>query len=70
MGVFITLEVNGGKCAGVKDCGACLKVCPVNVFAENDNRVLTDPEAEDECTLCDLCIRECNYDALKIVKHY
>jgi NAD-dependent dihydropyrimidine dehydrogenase PreA subunit len=55
MGVFIQVRVDEKACA--PDGGAKLvEVCPVNVFSLVEGRIVTEPEAEDECTLCGLCL--------------
>jgi NAD-dependent dihydropyrimidine dehydrogenase PreA subunit len=55
MGVFIKVEIDEAKCA--PDGGARLiPICPVKVFSLVEGRVVTDPENEDECTLCGLCL--------------
>jgi len=55
MGIFIKVEVSPARC--IPDGGAKLvNVCPVNVFSLVDGKVVTDPENEDECTLCGLCL--------------
>ncbi len=70
MGMFIKVEVDTDKCRGEKDCGKCMKMCPVGVFAAQDDLVITDKENEDECTLCNLCLDNCPPGALKIDKLY
>lgn len=55
MGIFVRVSIDEEACA--PDGGARLvEVCPVNVFSLVEGRVVTDPEAEDECTLCGLCL--------------
>jgi len=55
MGIFIKVEIDPALCA--PDGGRRLvSVCPVNVFVLDQERVVTDPENEDECTLCGLCL--------------
>jgi ferredoxin len=55
MGIFIRVEVDEALCG--PDRGRRLvDVCPVNVFAWQADRLVTDPDNEDECTLCELCL--------------
>jgi len=69
MGVFIKLEIDRTKCA--PDGGASLvAVCPVKVFSFEAGRVLTDPENEDECTLCDLCLSIYPEGAVRVRRLY
>ena len=69
MGIFIQVEIHEALCA--PDSGAGLvEVCPVNVFTLVSDRIVIDPESEDECTLCDLCIRVCKKNAITIRKRY
>lgn len=70
MGDFITIGLSEEKCIGVAQCGACIKVCPVNIFrAEGDRVFITEPN-EDECTLCELCSAACKPAAISIRKMY
>ena len=47
------------------DCGACAKICPMNInipaYTKDNTRVLST-----ECTLCQTCISACAQDALKM----
>lgn len=55
MGLFIRVEVDESRC--MPDRGARLAgLCPVNVFSWVEERLVIDPENEDECTLCGLCL--------------
>ena len=55
MGIFIRVEVDE-TLPGPDRGRQLVDVCPVNVFAWQDDRLVTDPENEDECTLCGLCL--------------
>ena len=69
MGLFIKVEVDAAKCT--PDGGAQLvEVCPVNVFSLAKGRVVTDPEAEDECTLCGLCLNLYPEGAVRVRRLY
>lgn len=70
MGLFIELEIDQKRCVGIADCGKCVKVCPVQIFAENENRPESVAQNEDECTLCELCFDSCEPGALAIRKLY
>ena len=70
MGMFISLRVDGGLCADAQACARCVKVCPVDVFVLENGVLTTDEDNEDECTLCELCLRNCPNDAIRLVKLY
>lgn len=70
MGLFIEVEIDRVRCVGIEECGRCITVCPVNIFEEGDDRPKISPENEDECTLCDLCLKECRSGAITIKKRY
>ena len=70
MSEFIKLEIDLNKCTGIKECGECLRVCPVNIFTPNGDYPMAVESNEDECTLCDLCLQGCKADAITIHKLY
>ena len=70
MGMFITVEIDVQTCAGIKACGRCLSVCPVNIYTEDGKIAVVDTRNEDECTLCDLCVGVCEPGAIVIKKEY
>jgi len=70
MGEFIRAKIDFDKCMGIKECGKCVRVCPVNVFREESDSPVVVEENEDECTLCNLCIEACTPEALTILKVY
>lgn len=70
MGIFIKLEIDEERCLGVQACGFCIKVCPVKIFGQSDDRPVSIEDNEDECTLCALCLTECKPNAIRLVKLY
>lgn len=55
MGMFIKVEIDEAKCTldgGIK----LVSVCPVKIFDLRNGRVVIEPDNEDECTLCGLCL--------------
>ena len=69
MGIFIKIEIDKAKCTN--DCGKKLvEICPVNIFSLVKGRVITDPENEDECTLCGLCLNMKPHGVVKIKRLY
>ena len=55
----------GGEDAKCNDCGACVKMCPMDIripdYLHNNERVLST-----ECSLCQTCITVCASEALKL----
>ena len=55
----------GGDAAKCNDCGACVKMCPMDIripeYILNNERVLST-----ECSLCQTCITVCAPEALKL----
>lgn len=70
MSEFIEVTIDPEKCVGIKECGRCIQVCPVNIFDQQNDRPLIVRENEDECTLCYLCLQACAPHAISIVKRY
>jgi len=70
MGEFIKVTIDFGKCVGIKECGGCVRVCPVNIFEERGNNPEVIEDNEDECTLCGLCLDACTPGAITITKLY
>jgi NAD-dependent dihydropyrimidine dehydrogenase PreA subunit len=70
MGVFIRVEIEKEKCLGAEQCGDCVKACSVSVFSKQENEILTGEDQEDECILCDLCLKACPPQCIAIRKLY
>ena len=70
MGVFIALALDMERCVGIEGCGKCVQVCPVNIFEARGNAPAVVSENEDECILCDLCVKSCAPGAIAIGKLY
>ena len=70
MGIFIRVDVDQKKCLGPEKSGKCVRICPVNIFEAKDGRVAVREENEDECTLCNLCLDQCEASAISIKKLY
>jgi ferredoxin len=55
------ISVNESECV---DCGACISVCPREVFAfDTDYRMVID---EKKCILCGRCVDACPHRALSL----
>lgn len=70
MSEFIQVKIDMGRCVGIKKCGRCVAVCPVNIFDNKHGEPVSLEDQEDECTLCQLCLEECQPDAITITKLY
>lgn len=70
MGHFIQVDIIEERCMGIEDCGACIRVCPVNIFEGKRGIPCIVSRNEDECILCDQCLEECGKDAIAITKKY
>jgi NAD-dependent dihydropyrimidine dehydrogenase PreA subunit len=69
MGIFIRVEVDRARC-GPDGGRRLVGVCPVNIFVDVAHGVDVDPEMEDECTLCGLCLTICSEGAVRIRRLY
>jgi NAD-dependent dihydropyrimidine dehydrogenase PreA subunit len=47
-----------------------VSLCPVEIFALQEQKLQVQEEREDECTLCDLCLNAAPAGALVIRKLY
>ena len=69
MGVFIQITVEQQHIS--PDLAQQLvRLCPVDIFAVENGRLVVRPEEEDECTLCALCLRTAPPGAITILKTY
>jgi len=61
---FALLKIEGDP-ARCDDCGACVKMCPMDIdlvaYIRSDTRILST-----ECMLCQTCITVCAKDALRV----
>jgi ferredoxin len=51
MGEFIRVKVDMHKCLGIKNCGGCVRVCPVNIFGSGGEAPVIVKDNEGECIL-------------------
>jgi NAD-dependent dihydropyrimidine dehydrogenase PreA subunit len=70
MSEFIEVVIAQDRCTGISACGKCVQVCPVNIFVSEGDRPSIAEENQDECTLCDLCLQECEPGAIVLRKLY
>ena len=69
MGVFIQIEVHPSEIP-LQAAEQIVALCPVEIFALADQRLSLQPDREDECTLCELCLNAAPAGALLIHKLY
>ena len=70
MSEFIRLEIDLKRCVGMRACGTCVQVCPVNIFEAQGDQPLLVAENQDECILCEQCLEACAPDAIALHKLY
>lgn len=69
MGIFINVEVNAEKLTA-EQAAQIPSVCPVDIFRNNGAQLEVQPEQEDECILCELCLDHAPTGAITIHKTY
>ncbi len=69
-GIFIRVLLDGRSCIAYQGCRTCVGACPVDIFRANGGQVMVEPEAEDECLLCDACVSACPVNAISIHRLY
>jgi NAD-dependent dihydropyrimidine dehydrogenase PreA subunit len=69
MGVFIQIDLRQGDIP-FQAAEQIVSLCPVEIFEISDRRLRLQPEREDECTLCELCLNAAPAGSLTIRKNY
>jgi NAD-dependent dihydropyrimidine dehydrogenase PreA subunit len=69
MGIFIGIEVDQNQIT-TEIAEQIVSLCPVDIFILASGRLAIQPEQEDECTLCELCLDAAPAGALTINKRY
>jgi NAD-dependent dihydropyrimidine dehydrogenase PreA subunit len=70
-GMFIDVQVDAAVAKDPALAKKLVEVCPVNIFAANEDGSLRIVEANlDECVLCDLCVRAAPAGTVRIIKLY
>ena len=64
--LFIHIELS----AEAEAVSALAAICPVNIFALRDGRVVIRDERQDECTFCGLCLQATPAGSIHIHKLY
>jgi len=70
MSEFIEVQINNDKCVGINKCGSCVRVCPVSIFEVSEGQPFVVGQNQDECILCDICLQECEPEAINILRLY
>jgi len=69
VGIFIAITLDEGwACSAAAQ--VLVKHCPVEIFAWQAGRLVTQADQEDECTLCELCLELAPPGKLTIYKIY
>jgi len=68
VGLFVTVQINEKLCP--QGCTLCMETCPMKIFRTQNGMVVTDFDAEDECTFCNMCMERCTAGAISIIKNY
>jgi NAD-dependent dihydropyrimidine dehydrogenase PreA subunit len=69
MGVFIEIAVDDDAFTP-SGREKLVRVCPVDIYALDGERLVARPDQEDECTLCRLCLDNAPSGAIRIHKTY
>jgi len=69
MGVFIQIDVHQNDIP-FQTAEQIVSLCPVEIFMISDLRLGLQPDREDECTLCELCLNAAPAGSLVIRKNY
>ena len=64
--LFIQVEMDASAAAVLSLVG----ICPVNIFAAEKGQVVVQVERQDECTLCELCLKAAPSNSIRIHKLY
>jgi NAD-dependent dihydropyrimidine dehydrogenase PreA subunit len=68
---FIAVEVNDAEAADTALAAKLTEVCPVDIYAQNDDGTLAIVERNlDECVLCRLCLDAAPDGAVRVLKLY
>jgi NAD-dependent dihydropyrimidine dehydrogenase PreA subunit len=69
-GLFIDVKLDPEVAKDPELAAKLAEVCPVNIFAADENGVKVVEAELDECVLCDLCLEVAPPGKLQIVKLY
>ncbi len=69
MGIFIQIGLQQDQLTPAQR-AQIVALCPVDIFAVEGDQLVSKPDQEDECTLCELCLRAAPPNAIAIHKLY
>lgn len=69
MGVFINVSVDSDAIPDAER-QRIVRLCPVDIFALEGQQLAVVEANEDECTLCDLCLKAAPAGTIRIHKAY
>ena len=70
MGLFVTVKIDQTKFSTRQARELCARSCPVDALRATETSLEVDAEREDECILCDLCVRSAPEGAVEITRMY
>lgn len=70
MGLFVTVRIDQTKFTTRQARELCTRSCPVDALRATETSIEVDAEREDECILCDLCVRNAPQGAVEIIRTY
>jgi NAD-dependent dihydropyrimidine dehydrogenase PreA subunit len=69
VGIFIQITLDTSR-LGPDEVQRLASVCPVDIFGLEGGQLVVRPDEEDECTLCELCLKAAPAGAVTIRKLY
>lgn len=70
MGLFVEIAIDDARFADTAQREACVRACPVDIYALDADGLTTVPEHEDECILCGLCIAVAPAGGVSVRRRY
>jgi NAD-dependent dihydropyrimidine dehydrogenase PreA subunit len=70
MGLFVKVKIDQARFSTREARELCARSCPVDALRAGETSLEVDPEAEDECILCDLCVNNAPEGAVEILRTY
>ena len=70
MGLFVEVKIDQSQFPTLEMRKKLAAVCPVDALVATEEGLLVNPENEDECTFCDLCVQMAPPGAIRVVKTY
>ena len=70
MGLFVKVKIDQSKFTTQQARELCVRSCPVDAMKATEAGIEVTEENEDECILCDLCIRSAPEGSIQVVRTY